>query len=265
MIQFNFNRFGKLAKWSLTVDRGFYLKNLLNVFVVLSLFFIAFTTRFFHIYVNDNDSAYSPCVAATMIMLFITIVTGPSWMFSSMKGKHDLQALLMLPASNFEKYLMRYSTWILLLPLYIVAFLGADLVQYLVNVIWGNENVTFVTTALIDHIKELSVRLPKKYESTRTIWHGVIACVLLFHSVYTLGGTFFRSHKFAWVLTTVAIILVSMLCIWLLPDGTGYSDWDSSQVTFGWDMFYAVWFLGNFWLSYRLFCRQQVIGKFVNL
>ena len=43
MIQFNFNRFGKLMRWSLTVDRGFYLKNLLNVFVVLSLLFIAFT------------------------------------------------------------------------------------------------------------------------------------------------------------------------------------------------------------------------------
>ena len=263
MRQFNFNRFGKLVRWSLTVDRGFYLRNLLNVFVVLSLFFIAFSTRIFHIYVNGNNSVYAPCVAATMIMFFITVVTGPAWMYSSMRGQHDLQTLLMLPASNFEKFLMRYSTWTLLLPLYIVAFFGADLVQYLVNVIWGNEHQAFVTTALIDHVNALSVRLPNN--SPRNMWHGVIACVLLFHSVYALGGSFFRSHKFAWVLTTVVIIVVCMLCIWLLPEGTGYSDKDSSQVTFGWDVFYAVWFLGNFWLSYRLFCRQQIIGKFVNL
>jgi hypothetical protein len=32
-----------------------------------------------------------------------------------------------------------------------------------------------------------------------------------------------------------------------------------------WDALYGAWFLLNFWLSYRLFCRQQVIGKFVNL
>jgi hypothetical protein len=80
-----------------------------------------------------------------------------------------------------------------------------------------------------------------------------------------LGGTFFRSHEFAWRLTTVVIIVAGMLRVWLLPEETGYSDDDSSLVVFGWDVFYAVWFLVNFWLSYRLFCRQQVIGKFVNL
>ena len=264
MIQFNFNRFGKLVRWSLTVDRGFYLRNLLNVFVVLSLLFIAFTTRFFHIYVNDNDSAYSPCLAATMIMFIITVVTGPSWMFSSMKGKHDLQALLMLPASNFEKYLMRYSTWILLLLLYIVAFLGADLVQYLVNVIWGSKDVMFVTTVTIDHIKELWVRLPN---SGRTILNGLITCVFLFHSIYALGGTFFRSHKYSWVLTTVFLIVLSMVIIWLMPESSEESI-DRERTTMElivWDAVYGVWFLVNFWLSYRLFCRQQVIGKFVNI
>lgn len=263
MIQFNFNRFGKLMRWSLTVDRGFYLRNLLNVFVVLSLLFIAFTTHFFHIIVMGENADYTMCFIVTMVMFIITVVTGPSWMFSSMKSKHDLQTLLMLPASNLEKYLMRYSTWIILLPLYIVAFLGADLVQYLVNVIWGNENLAFVTTEVINDLSDTFTKLPK--EGPRNMWHGAIATMLLFHSVYALGGTFFRSHKFAWILTTVVIIVVCMLCIWLLPQGTGYSDKDSSQVTFGWDVFYAVWFLGNFWLSYRLFCRQQVIGKFVNL
>jgi hypothetical protein len=250
-------------RWSLTVDRGFYLKNLLNVFVVLSLLFIAFTTHFFHIIVMGENADYTMCFIVTMVMFIITVVTGPSWMFSSMKSKHDLQTLLMLPASNLEKYLMRYSTWILLLPLYIVAFFGADLVQYLVNVIWGNENLAFVTTEVINDLSDTFTKLSK--EDPRNMWHGGIATMLLFHSVYTLGGTFFRSHKFAWILTTVVIIVVCMLCIWLLPQGTGYSDKDSAQVTSGWDVFYAVWFLGNFWLSYRLFCRQQVIGKFVNL
>ena len=263
MIQFNFNRFGKLVRWSLTVDRGFFLRNLLNVFVILSLLYIAFTTHFFHLVVMGENADYVSCFATTMVMFFITIVTGPSWMFSSMKGKHDLQTLLMLPASNLEKYLIRYSTWIILLPLYIVGFLGADLVQYLVNVIWGNENLTFVTTVVINNLSDTFTKLPK--ETSRPILHGVVVFVLLFHSVYALGGTFFRSHKFAWILTTVVIIVAGMLRVWLVPEETGYSDDDSSQVVFGWDVFYAVWFLVNFWLSYRLFCRQQVIGKFVNL
>ena len=50
---------------------------------------------------------------------------------------------------------MRYSTWIILLPLYIAGFFVADLIQYLVNVVAGNEGVMFVTTKLMDIISKL--------------------------------------------------------------------------------------------------------------
>lgn len=261
MIQFDFNRFGKLAKWSLTNDRSYYVKGFLQVLVILTLIFLAFTTHFFKFTVEGESKVYAPCVTIAMIILLVNLIAGPSLMFQSMKGKHDRQVLLMLPASNFEKYLMRYSTWIILLPLYIVGTFAADLIQYLVNVVAGNEGVTFVTTEAIENISNTlrDNRVP------RYLWHGTIATGLFLHSVYALGGTFFRSHKFAWVLTTVTIIVITVLCIWLLPEGTGYSDKDSHQVTFGWDVFYCAWLLLNFWLSYRLFCRQQVIGKFVNL
>ena len=198
------------------------------------------------------------CAVMLIVMLFFTIVFGPSMMFTSMKGKHNDQTLLSLPASNFEKYLMRYSTWIIILPLYLVAFFFADAIQYLVNMLIGTDHVMFVTTRIIQLLNE------NAHTDSEMVNSIVVTCIWT-HSWYALGSTFFRSHKFAWILTTVVIIVVCMLCIWLLPDGTGYSDKDSAQVTFGWDVFYAVWFLGNFWLSYRLFCRQQVIGKFVNL
>ena len=152
MIQFNINRFGKLVKWSLTNDKGFYLKQALTLFVVFTLLFLFFTTSLFTFRVNDIEQNYVSCFISVMIAMMITVITGPSWMFSSEKGKHERQALLMLPASNFEKYLMRYSTWIILLPLYIVGTFAADLIQYFVNVVAGNEGVTFVTTEAIENI-----------------------------------------------------------------------------------------------------------------
>ena len=261
MIQFNINRFGRLVKWSLTNDKGFYLKQGMTMFVVFTLLFLFFTTSLFTFRVNDIEQNYVSCFISVMIAMMITVITGPSWMFSSEKGKHERQALLMLPASNFEKYLMRYSTWIILLPLYIVGTFAADLIQYLVNVVAGNEGVTFVTTEAIENISNTL----KAKSVPRYLWHGTIATGLFLHSVYALGGTFFRSHKFAWMLTTTTIIVFFVLFIWLLPEGTGYSDKDSHQVTIGWDVFYCAWLLLNFWLSYKLFCRQQVIGKFVNL
>ena len=32
-----------------------------------------------------------------------------------------------------------------------------------------------------------------------------------------------------------------------------------------WDVIYIFLIALNFWLSYRFFCRQQVIGKYVNV
>ncbi len=32
-----------------------------------------------------------------------------------------------------------------------------------------------------------------------------------------------------------------------------------------WDVIYLFLIALNFWLSYKFFCRQQVIGRFVNL
>ena len=74
-----------------------------------------------------------------VMMLFLQIAMGPSMMFYSMKGKYDKQALLLLPASNFEKYLMRYATWIVLFGLWLIGCFGADLVQYVINWLIGNK------------------------------------------------------------------------------------------------------------------------------
>lgn len=264
MIQFNINRFGKLAKWSLTNDRSYYVRSFLQVLVVLTLIFLGFTTQFFTFKVNGETRAYEPCVTIAMIILLANLIIGPSLMFQSMKGNHDRQTLLMLPASNFEKYVMRYSTWIILLPLYVMAFFGADLIQYLVNVLGGNEYVAFVTTNLIDMERD-TINHHLSIES-RLFWADFFVVLLWLHSVYALGGTFFRSHKYAAILTTVAIIVYGMLHVWLFGTGKSNDENDPSNTRdIIWCASYGILIIVNFWLSYRLFCRNQVIGKFVNL
>ena len=184
-------------------------------------------------------------------------------MFYSMKNKYDKQALLMLPASNFEKYLMRYSTWLILLPIYIVAILGADLIQYLVNIMMNHEYTTLVVSFMADRLSEVSMSanwMPK------AAWHAMIVLGLAMHSFYALGGTFFRSHKYAWVYTTVALVVLGMLSIWLTPK-SGNMEYNSQTSTLEyviWDTIYAIWLIFNFWLSYRCFCRTQNIGRFIN-
>jgi len=264
MIQFNFNRFGKVAKWSLTNDRSYFVRSFLQVLVILTLIFLAFTTNFFTFSVNGAPRRYEPCASIAMIIFIINLIAGPALMFQSMKGKHDRQTLLMLPGSNFEKYIMRYSTWIILLPLYVIAFFGADLIQYLVNVLGGNEYVTFVTTKVIDMTSDTMNHLWTTQR--RFMMTDFLIAMLWLHSVYALGGTFFRSHKYAALLTTVAIIVYGMLHVWLFGMGDSYDEKNPSDTTdIIWCAFYGIWTIVNFWLSYKLFCRNQVIGKFVNL
>ena len=264
MIQFNFNRFGKVAKWSLTNDRSYFVRSFLQVLVILTLIFLAFTTNFFTFSVNGAPHRYEPCATVAMIILFVNLIAGPSLMFQSMKGKHDRQTLLMLPASNFEKYIMRYSTWIILLPLYVIGFFGADLIQYLVNVLGDNGYVQFVTTKLIDMTSDTMNHLWTSQR--RFMMTDFFVAMLWLHSVYALGGTLFRSHKYAALLTTVAIIVYGLLHVWLFGMESSYDEKNPSDTTdIIWCVSYGILIIVNFLLSYRLFCRNQVIGKFVNL
>ena len=124
MIQFNIHRFRKVARWSLTNDKSFYMRMFLQMFVVLTLTFLFFTTSFY--WLKGADTGYKPCCVVVVMMLFFQIAMGPSMMFYSMKGKYDKQALLLLPASNFEKYLMRYATWMFLFGLWLIGCAVCD-------------------------------------------------------------------------------------------------------------------------------------------
>ena len=128
MIQFNLQRFIKLARWTLTIEKKYNVKSFFQNLVVFTLTFVFFTSITFT--VSQQPANYLPCTIATVVAFAVTLILGSSFMFYSMSGKYDMQRLLMLPASNLEKYLMRYASWIILLPIQLAAFFAADLIQY---------------------------------------------------------------------------------------------------------------------------------------
>ena len=262
MIQFNIHRFRKVARWSLTNDKSFYMRMFLQMFVVLTLTFLFFTTSFY--WLKGADTGYKPCCVVVVMMLLVQIAMGPSMMFYSMKGKYDKQALLLLPASNFEKYLMRYATWILLLGLWVIGYFGADLVQYVINWLIGN-NPQFVTAVFASHINPFSINL--EYVDLVNV-STVIIAFAWFQSCFALGATFFRSARYSWILTILALIFLSMVQAWLFPNfssGRIVIDSNATMKPYTSNAVYGIWAILNYWLSYKLFCRTQNIGKFVNL
>ena len=262
MIQFNINRFGKLARWSLTNDRKYHVKTFFQTLVIMTLVYVFFTS--ITITFGKENANYRACALATIILFVSTFVVGSSFMFYSMDRKHDMQALLMLPASNFEKYLMRYMSWILLLPLYLVATVAADLVQYVFGLLVGHEEVRFVASATMEMLGKVWSQVPA--EKHHIVVVGLLLLFLWFQSVYALGATFFRTKKYNWIPTTAIIIVLVLLMVWLSPDkGKIELVKDDTASDIVMNVVYVVWVVLNFWLSYRLFCRQQVIGKYVNV
>ena len=261
MLQFNFNRFGKLVRWSLTMDRRWFVKNTLSWLVVFTLMFLFFTcvARF-----NDQPASLPSYGACTSMVLFTTVailVLGPTMMFNSMRGKHDDQRLMTLPASNLEKYLMRYSYWLLLLPSFVGSFVVADLLQYLVNWLLGHEGRMLVMQYMGS--PQLNIGAVP-----RPVGVCIVLTFVWLHSCYAVGATFFRSHKHSWILTSVALIAFGIILGSLWPHdemSRSISSHTAINLVRVWDVIYIFLIALNFWLSYRFFCRQQVIGKYVNV
>ena len=259
MLQFNFNRFRKLVRWSLTMDRRWFVKNTLSWLVVFTLIFLFFTcvTRF-----DGQPASLASYGACASMMLFTTgaiLVLGPTMMFNSMRGKYDDQRLLTLPASNFEKYLMRYSYWLLLLPSFVGSFVVADLLQYLVNWLLGHEGRMLVMQYMVS--PHLNIGAAPK---------PLILCIVLtfvwLHSCYALGVTFFRSHS--WILTSATLIVLGVIlgALWPHDDiARSISSDTAINLVRLWDVIYIFLIALNFWLSYKFFCRTQNIGRIINI
>ena len=245
MKYFNIDRFMKLARWSLTMDRRWFVKNTLAWAVVLTLMFLFFTCV---MKMNGQVATLASYQACTFMVVCTTValfVLGPTMMFNSMQGKHDDQRLLMLPASNLEKYLVRYSYWLLLFPCFFASFVVADLLQFLVNGMLGHEGRMLVMQYLADGVTDFHWQ----DDIPRPLGVDIEITIVWLHSFYAVGTTFFRSHKYSWILTSVALIVLGIILGSLWPKG----------------YFLVIGIVFNFWLSYWLFCRQQVIGKYVNV
>jgi hypothetical protein len=125
----------------------------------------------------------------------------------------------------------------------------------------GKYDTVFVLSYFVDRLQESTIPELSMRELV------TMAVVLVwFNSFYALGGTFFRSHKYAWVFVTLIFIALSMLLVWIFPKNNGMELGDESPLhtVIVVDTIYTAWAMLNYWLAYRCFCRSQVIGKFIN-
>lgn len=248
---FNIKRFFNTFVWTLEASKKELITSVVSLFFVFALVLtLGSTTTFF----NNIEFASGFCTG----LFFVYIMISGCWIGSNLKTKQQIIMYKMLPASNLERFLSRYFyiTFIWIMG-GILAFAAADLVQIIVNIIIGNEvksSIPFIYIAISDGSEE---GLP---------FIEFLAMYLVYvwiHSLYILGGVFFRKNQF--VLTTLVNIVLAIVLTKIIKETGIFIFIDDIQTTFI-IVFLILLIALNYYLSYKLFCRIQVINnKWINL
>lgn len=270
MTSFNIKRFWNVAKWELTYHRSDLTKQLLTGFSVSFLFIMFFN------WVNYlSGDVYTEGTVLWYATLILVCLFSGSFILSKVKTRQQRLDMLMLPGSTLEKFVARYlMSTLVMMVIGLVSFLAADLLQYLLMLVLKPAYAVFQESMLFQ-----DVAFPRVDASNNVLAAAVfITFFWWYHSLYLLGGVFFRKRSWLW--TTLVLILVFNVLVF----GTGYAmlfgidlifpNGISVELLDGYDTLWNVFYFGvmlgltafNYWLSYRLFHRLQLINnKFVNV
>ena len=256
---FNISRFWQVLKWTFANNAQSVVKVL---WIWTAIFVCYFLLTLFH---------YSSIHLVTSVgkglfvgIFFILLIVFPSITLKSInKNRQHRLNTLMLPATNTEKILSLiitvFCTYILTM---IAAFLIADGVQFLVSTIFRLNDTGFVTAKLYQAYMSSMDRTnmgsqDMLFSTMLTIW--VI-------SVYLLGGMFFRRYAGLFVSLGFFLILMAIGYFGSRYEPDYMIEIDKDAFLYGASLVLAILSLLNVWLSYRLFCRLQLINhKWINI
>lgn len=191
--------------------------------------------------------------------------------FMVMKTNGQREQFLMLPASNLEKYICRFlfstlGAAIAMLTVIVVS----DLVQLIFSFLLlpgHHQSVCLSTVALLWKIWTTFI---ENIDSTGALLLSllIVTCGVLVHSFFILCGTLFRKHTI--VVTTILFIAMTYLVIYVIESvpGTITTCLNHGDNSWLFSLLIAELLLGGFqyWLSYKVFTRMQVIcNKWINL
>lgn len=253
---FNIQRFKQLLKWTYRHDKHEWVHQVLSAALGLSLCF-AFI-RFSVTESNDTHFEIFPPIIA-MFLIIDGVITA-SGMHYAMKTTDDWRSLTMLPASNLEKFLARYLSSITMAVGILLTIPVGDAVQYLTSLIYDAPNAQSVIAYAYNTTAFSSMT---KFEH----WSSIILSLLAMHSIYLLGANFFRTRKYSWVFTSIAFWIVGAIITGLIywnTDGFKVTSADIKMTSWPGTLMNIAIIIICYWLSFRLFCRRQLIAKFIN-
>lgn len=267
MKTFDIKRFAQLCKWSAYTYRKEYLTTIMMMTVMYFIVLAAKTTMYVSYdeqYILCTEFAVKGCIT---IMSIILLVSG-GYIFNNMKTKQQRLMYKLMPASNLEKFLARYIYVTLFWAVgCVMAFCIADVLRTLLSLATGH-GVNIMATpyffkALVNNLSEINLS-DKHFILSTEIY-------VLTHSIYLLGGTFFRRRQI--VLTAITLILVIILLSWTVSLFITEVDIEymfnakkHNDISYIIMSILPIFIVTNYWLSFYIFKKMQVINnKWINI
>lgn len=245
----------------------------ISIYCVLRLFSMRYWLNSTDVELAGHQYQVSVCMFFSVIA-FIAFYVLASCIFNNMKTKLQRESFLMLPACNLEKFVARLLMMSIgaLVQLFAAVIL-ADVIQFIFSFIITPDFHISITWAVLSHI----IPIIQPFDNDWLKWITLYSFILFSHSFAILGGTFYR--KLPVLLTACTGILLSMILGYIINKlgEAGVFDF-FSHINFsnGSTADYCITitalfvFLAlaafNYWASYKLFTRMQVIcNKWINI
>lgn len=172
------------------------------------LFFATIAT---HTYVDEMNISridYRNSVEAAKTVLWFCLIYTASRMFLHLSTRKTAIPYLMLPASNKDKFLANCimtlgGTFVM----FIIALLGADVVQALFNLA-----TRFTTGSITANYVESIFNV--EFQSNNIISNKIILSLFWVHSIFTLGSTIFRKHSL--IKTILSLLGASIILVMII-------------------------------------------------
>ena len=271
---FQFSRLLMVMRWDMFTNLKSYLNMMLGMTFALLPFFIMQLyqlSKQYQLFPDTIDLRYWGMSQYVLMIFSIAMYMMATQIFMVMKTTGQREQFLMLPASNLEKYISRFlfSTLGAAVAM-ITAIVVSDLVQLIFSFVLLPGHHQSVCLSIMALLWKIWTTFIESIDSAGALMLSllIMTCGVLVHSFFILCGTLFRKHTI--VVSGILFIVMTYLVIYVIesvPDTitTCLMHGDNSWL---FCLLIAELLLAGFqyWLSYKVFTRMQVIcNKWINL
>ena len=276
---FDLHRLGMVIRWDILTNWKRHLGAIAGLTIGSSIYCVLrlFSMRFWLTSTDVEQAAHQYQLSFDMffaVMAFIAFYILASCIFNNMKTKLQRENFLMLPANNLEKFVARLLLMSIgcLIQLF-AALVLTDVIQLIFSFFITPGFHTSITWPVLDHTFS-SIHFSG---NDWLKWIAISAFLLFAHSFATLGGTFYRKlPEFLTVCTGIFLCMILGYIInWLgkagLFDFFGNIDFSNGStadycITTTTTVVFLALAAFNYWASYKIFTRMQVIcNKWLNI